>query len=269
MTTSPVAGPRFDHVVVAVRDLDSAVEQFTGLGFVVRHGGRHVGRGTHNAIVRFGVAYLELMSAYDEDLARTHPFGAHLLRSLAGREGGLLGYVVAVDDVAAVAARLAEKGIEANGPIAMGRERPDGSRLGWQMLVPGPITWRRPLPFVIQWDEADDVRVRADAPAPHPNGARGVKRISVAVGDIDAAVRSYEAALGVRPEGPATRGLARYTFGGVRVDLRDPGDRGIRDTIKAEGEGLSELVLEGDGPTFGTLAAYGGRIAIEPRKVRC
>lgn len=264
-----MAGPRFDHPVIAVKDLDIAVEEFTGLGFVVRAGGRHVGRGTHNAIVRFGVDYLELMSVYDEELAATHPFGSDLLRFLEDREGGLLGYVVVVDDVAAVAERLLGNGIEANGPIAMGRQRPDGSRLGWRMLVPGPITWRRPLPFVIQWDEPDDVRVRADAPAPHPNGVRGVKRIVVAVHDIAAAVRSYEAALGLRPPGAVTRAGASYALGAVSVELRDAGDRQVRELLETDGEGVCELVLDGDGPTRGALAAAGGRIVVEPRTVRC
>ena len=60
---------RFDHAVIGVRDLSSAIRQYQTLGFDVHPGGQHVGLGTHNAIVRFGLDYLELISVYDEAAA--------------------------------------------------------------------------------------------------------------------------------------------------------------------------------------------------------
>ena len=46
---------RFDHAVIAVRDLDEAMRRYQALGFDVRPGGRHVGLGTHNTLIRFGL----------------------------------------------------------------------------------------------------------------------------------------------------------------------------------------------------------------------
>src|SRR3954454_8828451 len=82
---------RLDHVVIAVRDLDAAIARYDALGFAVTAGGRHVGRGTHNAIVRFGLDYLELISVYAAAEA-THPAPATLVRYLEAHEGGLVGF---------------------------------------------------------------------------------------------------------------------------------------------------------------------------------
>jgi catechol 2,3-dioxygenase-like lactoylglutathione lyase family enzyme len=61
---------RFDHAVIAVSDLDRAVETYRSLGFDVFLGGRHEHRGTHNALIRFGGAdYIELLGVYDPDKA--------------------------------------------------------------------------------------------------------------------------------------------------------------------------------------------------------
>src|SRR3989442_10410930 len=52
---------RFDHAVIAVRDLDQALRLYRDvLGLDARPAGRHTGLGTHNGIVRFGLDYLEL-----------------------------------------------------------------------------------------------------------------------------------------------------------------------------------------------------------------
>src|SRR5262249_58019959 len=53
-----------DHLVVAVPDLDAAIESYQSVGFHVVRGGRHQ-VGTHNALVPFadGV-YLELIAFY-------------------------------------------------------------------------------------------------------------------------------------------------------------------------------------------------------------
>jgi catechol 2,3-dioxygenase-like lactoylglutathione lyase family enzyme len=58
---------RFDHAVIAVRDLEAATQQYQKLGFEVRPGGKHTGRGTYNSIIRFGLDYIELISIYDRD----------------------------------------------------------------------------------------------------------------------------------------------------------------------------------------------------------
>jgi catechol 2,3-dioxygenase-like lactoylglutathione lyase family enzyme len=87
---------RFDHAVIGVHNLDEAIRRYQSLGFDVSPGGRHTGLGTYNAIVRFGLDYLELISIYDENEVYTRGFGGKvLLDFLRQREGGLLGYALA------------------------------------------------------------------------------------------------------------------------------------------------------------------------------
>ena len=98
---------RIDHVIYAAADLDAAaarVERELGLG--ARAGGRHEGLGTHNRIVPLGGGYLELLAVADPREAAGSAFGRRLVARLAEHGDGLLGWVVAVDDVDAVARRL-------------------------------------------------------------------------------------------------------------------------------------------------------------------
>ena len=91
---------RFDHVVIGVRHLAEAIRCYQSLGFDVNPGGRHTGSGTYNAIVRFGLAYLKLISIYGENEVCTRGFsGKVLLDFLRKRESGLLGYAPAATNI--------------------------------------------------------------------------------------------------------------------------------------------------------------------------
>jgi catechol 2,3-dioxygenase-like lactoylglutathione lyase family enzyme len=98
---------RIDHVIYATRDLDRAaarIESLLGLAAVA--GGRHEGMGTHNRIVPLGGGYLELLGVADPEEAANSDFGRGLLTRLARGGEGWLAWVVAVEDVWAVARRL-------------------------------------------------------------------------------------------------------------------------------------------------------------------
>jgi Glyoxalase-like domain len=98
---------RIDHVIYAAADLDAAaarVEEVLGVAAVP--GGRHDGLGTHNRIVPLGGGYLELLAVADAQEARRSPLGSAVLERIARTGDGLMGWAVAVDDVAPVAARL-------------------------------------------------------------------------------------------------------------------------------------------------------------------
>jgi catechol 2,3-dioxygenase-like lactoylglutathione lyase family enzyme len=194
---------RFDHLVIAVRDLDAASERFRALGFEVRAGGAHPGQGTRNAIIRFGLDYIELLAIRDEDEARAGGLsGTALVEYLREREWGMAGYALATDDVEGDAARLQADGMSFVGPFAMSRERPDGARLTWRLLIPGGTPWRRPWPFLIQWETPDSERLAVERPDAHPNGVTGVLGALVAVRDLVPATDLYERRLGL-PRFPA------------------------------------------------------------------
>lgn len=94
-------------MIYAAADLDAAAARIEReLGLQVCPGGRHEGLGTHNRIVPLGGGYLELLAIADPAEAEHSDFGRALTAHLAARGDGLLGWVVAVDDVEPVAQRL-------------------------------------------------------------------------------------------------------------------------------------------------------------------
>jgi catechol 2,3-dioxygenase-like lactoylglutathione lyase family enzyme len=241
---------RFDHAVIAVRDLTEAMQRYQALGFVVSPGGRHTGRGTHNAIIRFGLDYLELIAIYDErELAGRGLNGQALADFLEKQEGGLVGYAVATAGIEEDAARFQRTGLTAEGPFAMQRLRPDGRQLSWQLLVPGSVPWRQPWPFLIQWDQPDAERLSWEAPGAHPNGAAGVAGITLAVRDLARGIDLYQRQLGIQliqqdeaPHLAARR--ARFRLGAFTIDLLAPmGDGPVQRVLEAVGEGPIELTL--------------------------
>jgi catechol 2,3-dioxygenase-like lactoylglutathione lyase family enzyme len=262
---------RLDHVVIAVRDLDAAIARYDALGFAVTAGGRHVGRGTHNAIVRFGLDYLELISVYAAAEA-THPAPATLVSYLQERAGGLVGFALATGDIGALAARLRDTGLSAEGPFAMARERPDGRRLSWRLLVPGGVNWRRPWPFFIQWDQSDAERLTWEVPGGHANGARGVQEVAVVVADLAGGVDLYARQIGLPLVGHAaapTLGAdsATLAVGAFRIVLLAPSGAGIvADALAAEGEGpfQASLGVADVDATRRDLAARGVSLAPAP-----
>lgn len=242
---------RFDHAVIAVRDLDAASEQFRRLGFEVRPGGKHTGRGTYNSLIRFGLDYLELISIYDRnELSARELSGATLAEFLDRNEGGLVGYALATQGIEQEAERFQQAGLQAQGPFAMQRLRPDGRELSWRLLVPGGTPWRRPWPFLIEWDAPDEQRLTWEQPGTHPNGASGVAGVRVLVRDLEEAIALYQHQLGLalsgRDEAPGL-GARRATFqvGSFTIQLLAPTGAGmVQQGLDTRGEGLFELLLK-------------------------
>ena len=112
-----------DHVIYAVDDLDAAgAALFDREGLASVPGGRHEGWGTANRIVPLGESYLELIAVVDVEEAEQSEFGRAVRRALT-EDQPLVGWVVATDDIDAVAGRLDLEVEEKS------REAADGSTL--------------------------------------------------------------------------------------------------------------------------------------------
>jgi catechol 2,3-dioxygenase-like lactoylglutathione lyase family enzyme len=239
---------RFDHAVIAVRDLDAATRQFQHLGFDAQPGGKHTGRGTHNALIRFGLDYIELLAVYDEAEARAFAGGRRiLLDELQGREAALVGYALATQTIEQEAERF--RGTDNEEPVLnpMQRARPDGHLLTWRTLAPGGNTWGKAWPFLIQWDTPDEQRLQIDQPSTHANGVTSWVRVAVATHNLDGAIEVYRDQLGLelsRHALASCQGANRAAFriGKSTIDLLAPNDeRPVQRVLSEKGEGPFSL----------------------------
>lgn len=195
-----------DHVIVAVNDLATAAARFErdyGLSSV--EGGRHRGLGTGNRLIPLGRSYVELMAVVDEDEAEGRALAEWVRRTCA--DGDRLGALcLRTDDVAATAGRLGTPA------LPMGRVRPDGSELRWELAGLEQTLADPRLPFFIQW-HADPADLPGAIPIDHRSGATGIAWVELAcdettlrerVGESLAGLRSVEGDGGVRRVGIAT-----------------------------------------------------------------
>ncbi|NTU86090.1 MAG: VOC family protein, partial [Chloroflexales bacterium] len=178
-----------DHLVILVEDLAEAVEDYETLGFTVSPGGEHTDGATHNALISFADGtYLELLAFRRE--APEHRWWRH---KAAGE--GLIDFALLPGDTAADVAAARSRGLPLVGPVAGGRERPDGVRLEWQTaLADAPE-----LPFLCGDVTPRELRVPYGLAWRHPNGVSGIFRVTVAVRNLEVSAARYAALLGQRP----------------------------------------------------------------------
>lgn len=148
------AAPRVDHLVYGSPDLPLGVEMIGRLlGVTPASGGRHLGRGTHNALVSLGYrTYLEVIAP---DPKQAAPSGGRSFALDGLHEPRLVGWAVACDELPERSERARAQGYDP-GPIeAMSRELPTGELLYWKLTRPIGRSEGAPiLPFLIDWGES-------------------------------------------------------------------------------------------------------------------
>ncbi|MGE3275121.1 MAG: VOC family protein [Vicinamibacterales bacterium] len=142
---------RLDHLVYAVPDLEQAIDDLAvRLGVRAAIGGRHPGRGTHNALIALGPAsYLEIVAP---DPSQPAPVAGRWF-GVDGLASGprLVTWAATARDLPEAAARAAEAGVRF-GEIGEGsRARPDGSVLRWRFTDPTTVIAGGVVPFLIDW----------------------------------------------------------------------------------------------------------------------
>ncbi len=253
---------RFDHAVVVVESLAEATREFAAAGFTVLPGGSHDVVPTENALVCFADgSYVELLAARDattrdelralragEDDKRWRRLlrgataaGRRFLPLLAG-EDGVADWVLHTDTLGARAAQLRRLGLVASGPVAMSRERADGERLAWELLLPESSLY----PFWIADRTPRERRVPSNAAATtHANGARGVSAVRVRTPLVPTAALALGDALGALP-----------TVGADGVSVLDMGDWRV-ELVVGEPEGAAAVTLAGCEPLPECMRALG------------
>ena len=195
-------GRGIDHLVIAVRDLETSRGQFRDvLGFTMSAVGKHPG-GTENCVAGFrNKGYLELLGVYD-------PNKEEDLTKFLERNEGAVALGLAVSSAENTASFLRSKGFEVDGPM-------EGTITFDGVGEAPPAFWRwvgiknaepavRNVIFFIEYDDTARAAFRKKYPdavepspresastANHPNTALRIASVWVAVEDLEKATQSY------------------------------------------------------------------------------
>lgn len=209
-----------DHVTVAGVDLQQMQARLASVGILSEYGGPHANHATQMAVASFpDGSYLELMAVLPNADAKA--LAAHYWSKQLQGNAGPTAWAVRGDNVSAEAERLRAAGVLVSEPVHGGRTRPDGVRVDWENVTVGPEPNGTFFPFIIH-----DVTPRASRAFPHGAPAvkdfSGVKRVIIAVRDLQAAVARYQKAYGlaapVEREDPSFAGRLAW-FPGTPVVL--------------------------------------------------
>lgn len=144
-------GVSLDHLVYAVPRLTEGIDSIERLtGVRAAMGGKHPGRGTHNALLSLGTgSYLEIIAPDPEQPAPAgpRPFGLDRLR-----EARLVTWAVRVGDIETRAASAKATGYDPGPVVAMSRRLPGAGELRWRLTLPTERAGDGLVPFLIEWE---------------------------------------------------------------------------------------------------------------------
>lgn len=257
-----------DHLVILVRDLDAAMDDYARLGFTVERGGQHPG-GTHNALIAFADgAYLELIAFQQPDASSSHPWHD----ALAIGEG-LVAFAVGASDLTVDAAAIRGRGLRIDEPGDGSRLRPDGQRVAWRNAGAGDGPRGRRRPFLIEDVTPRSLRVAGGRLAQHANGVVSVVDVTLAVADLERATADLAALLDCpAPTATEADGLRSVRFPtprGALVVARplDP-DSDLARAVAARGDYVYAAtlgaMLQGGEPSFVAERAHGANLRLVP-----
>ncbi|MCY4072864.1 MAG: VOC family protein [Chloroflexi bacterium] len=249
-----------DHIVIAVRALDAAMETYRRLGFSVIEGGAHP-YGSHNALIGFeDGSYIELLGFYEESPA--HPWW-DLLHE---RGGGLIDFCMATDDIRADLAAIRAQGVEAGDLAEGGRRRPDGYEVKWVNNKIGGA-FQGLIPFIIE--DVTPRSQRLPSETTQPNGVTGIQCLSLATEDAGRYAAIMAAVLGRDGQAFSDDDLGasgiRFEVGSQVLEYLSPRDSSspLRAHLAANAPAPYRVSFKTEGPsaTFDPSETEGVRIA--------
>jgi hypothetical protein len=169
---------QLDHVTVAGPDLAVLQQRFAAAGLAAQYGGLHSNGVTHMSTVGFDDgSYIELISTAEP--GRPAPWWNKQITL----DGGPCAWCVRSSDIGTEAQRLKEWGLPVRGPSPFHRERPDGTKVEWELAFPGAQEAGAVLPFLIQDRTPRELRIQP-APSVHQTELAGVATVVIGVADL-------------------------------------------------------------------------------------
>jgi len=238
-------GLKVDHVTVAGRDLRAMQRALEAVGIKSEYGGPHSNHATEMALTSFpDGSYLELIAIQLN--ADPKAVAAHYWRPWLEGNGGPCAWAVRPADLGAEVKRLRAAGISASEPAKNGRKRPDGVELEWEtaQIGPGNGTF---FPFLIH-DFTPRERRAYPSGKPTTQDWTGIKKIVIAVRDLNAAIRQFQRAYGLsEPETQedAAFGAKLAWFRDTPVVLATPlnSSSWLQDRLRQFGESPCAFIL--------------------------
>ena len=182
---------RLDHLIVAVKDLDEAENNYKKLfGFPPVWKGSHKDLGTSNSLFNFENTYFELLSASGNGA------GADLVNNYLAQSGeGLIGMVFATEDINSARHSLVEKGFVVEEPSSgQGINNSDQQTRNWKNLFLPPELTRGIFSFVIEHLDENLPQSKAlNASSPHK-----LDHVVINTNDADGFIKIYKDAFNIR-----------------------------------------------------------------------
>src|SRR5262245_3295396 len=186
---------RIDHVVLMVRDLDSAAVAADDLGFSVTPQGRHPHFGTANHLLVLDRAYLELLTVVEPRAENA------MYRRRCEEQPGIFALAMATANVAHERARLEALGFKSPAPVEFGREVRIGATVAdarFRVLLPGMNISEHVLFFYCE--HLTPALVWRSEWQQHANGAVHLARVTVAASNLHRVATRYARLLGAALE---------------------------------------------------------------------
>ncbi|HVR95968.1 MAG TPA: VOC family protein [Thermoanaerobaculia bacterium] len=246
-------GRGIDHLVVLVRDLDAAENTFrTLLGFKVKRQGKFPEGVESSSISFMDRGYLEFVGIYDHEKAAQ----AEVAEFLRGHEGAD-GMGLHVSSARQTASFLQPRGFQVEGPASMDY-LPEGAKEPQQFWL--TVSFKEPVVpggtfFFIEYNEKAIQERRKKNPkvadnTEHANTAQRIKSVWVAVKDLQAAVKAYEAlgfTAGRQVDLPRLGATGREIAaggGGILLLQAHGSDSKVASFLTSRGEGIMGVSIQ-------------------------
>ncbi len=213
----PIAG--IDHVIVGVRDLETARRSWRRLGFALTPRGRHIDQPTGNYCIMFPSDYIELLGIVGP------ADSPHRLGNFLAWRKGLMGVAFApVGSTAEAATALSRRGLHPSAPRPLAREieLPEGTALPRFSLVSLPAEETPGLDSFL-CDHLTPELMRREEWLDHPNGATGLMAVHILVENTASLLPAYDRLFGIA-QVTTTDAVAAVHVGRHRLVFSTPDD---------------------------------------------
>jgi catechol 2,3-dioxygenase-like lactoylglutathione lyase family enzyme len=218
---------RFDHLTIAVNDVDAAVGDYTRLlGATPTWRGGHPELGTRAALFGLSNGLIELVGP-----AGDAPESEGLRAWLSARGEGISALAFGTADAASCSATLRERGLRATPPQDGEALGVDGCTRSYRAVE---LSVRNTRGLSLLAVERADVRQLLASVAPAADGVDALDHVVIHSADLDAAIALYGTGLGVRLALDRVLGTTRMLFfriGGVTIEVVEHSEQGPSDAL--------------------------------------